>query len=329
VAVKYHDYYETLGVPRNASAEDIHRAYRRLARKLHPDVNKAPNAEAKFKQVAEAYEVLKDAEKRKRYDALGADWRDGQEFRPPPGWEGIRFDFGPRTGQPGRDFDFGSGTGFSDFFSMLFGGDPMAGFQRGRTHGQDFAEAFGQDGATHEANITITVEDAYHGAVKRLSLASAEPGPDGVARSAERTYQVRIPPGTADGSTIRLAGQGGRATGRGSPGDLLLRVHIAEHPVFRVKGRDLVMTLPVTPWEAALGGRVRVDTLGGQVTLRIPPGSPSGRQLRLAGRGMPDRHGGRGDLLVEMKIVVPDALSPEEKELFERLSKVSGFRPRG
>jgi curved DNA-binding protein len=341
MSVKYQDYYQTLGVPRGASQEEIQRAYRRLARELHPDVNKSPGAEQRFRDVAEAYEVLKDPERRKRYDQLGADWKSGQDFTPPPGWENIRFDFGTagagRARRPGRSgrargaapFEdvFGAG-GFSDFFEAIFGGgaragEPFAGVRGGRATQEEAAD-LPREGPTHEAQITISLDDAYRGGTRRITLRR---GDNGAGQA--RTYDVRIPPGITDGATIRLAGQGGPGHAGGPPGDLLLRVSIAPDPRFSVSGHDLACVLPIAPWEAALGAKVPVPTLDGEVTLTVPPGSQSGQRLRLRGKGLPKRQGGeRGDQYVELKIVVPKQLSDAERAAFESLRAASNFDPR-
>lgn len=329
--VKYKDYYEVLEVPRTASAEEIKKAYRRLARKHHPDVNKAAGAEARFKEITEANEVLSDPEKRKRYDELGPNWQAGQEFRPPPGWENIRFDFrgaGPGA-RPGTGFDPRQAGGFSDFFESLFGSQFGGGAARGGgVPWEDEGEAWSERGEDHEAAITISLEDAYQGARKSISLQGTEPDNRGRVQRRTRTYEVRIPPGTTDGARIRLAGQGGRGAGGAESGDLFLRVNLAPHPVFRVQGRDLEADVAVTPWEAALGARITVPTPDGQASLQLPPGSESGHRLRLRGKGLP--HGtSPGDLFAVIKIVVPKRLSPREKELLEELARVSTFRPRG
>jgi len=341
MAVKFQDYYQTLGVKRDASQEEIQRAYRKLARKYHPDVNKDKDAELKFKQLSEAYEVLKDAEKRSKYDALGADWKNGQEFTPPPGWENVRYEFrtGPAGGSAGtgaggaRGFDFGP-TGFSDFFETIFGRGDFGGSRRGGfeealrdMHRHDQHEQGMRGNGTHEASITISLEDAFHGATKRMTLQWNEPGPNGILRPVSRTFEVKIPAGTTDGTVIRLAGGSG---GRGD-GDMHLRVNIAPHPRFEVQGLDLTTDLPITPWEAALGAKVSLQTLDQQQTLvTIPPGSAAGQKLRLRGKGLPRRGsaGERGDLLARLKIVVPKTLSDEERKLFEQLKEISKFNPR-
>jgi curved DNA-binding protein len=321
--VQYQDYYQTLGVSRGASQDEIQKAYRKLARQLHPDVNKSPDAEPRFKAVTEAYEVLKDPDKRKRYDALGSNWRAGQEFTPPPGWEGARFDFG------GREVDFEDlGDGFSSFFEAFFGG-------RGGPFGGGFGGARAgrgprvQRGATQEVEITLTLEDLVRGGAKDFVLESQVAGPGGSPKVTRRTYSVRIPAGTREGTTIRLAGQGGGGSLGGPPGDLLLHVRLAPHPRLRVDGDDdLEVDVPVAPWEAALGAKVPVPLLEGEATLSVPAGSSSGTRLRLRGQGLPRRDGARGDLLAVLQVVLPKELTDEERELYERLARTSPFRPR-
>lgn len=319
MAVKFQDYYETLGVGRNASEDEIKKAYRKLARKYHPDVNKDKEAEEKFKQVNEAHEVLKDPEKRKRYDQLGPNWQAGQDFRPPPGWENVHFEF--RT-DPGAEA-FGFEDGFSDFFGMLFG-NRMAGGTR-TTGGQTTWLMRGQD---HEARIEISLEDAYRGATRTITLQGHEIDPQGQVSPTTQTVQVKIPPGVTDGTRIRLAGKGGEGMGGGSPGDLYLRVKLEQHPRFRAKGHDLEVDVQVTPWEAALGATVEVPVMNGTVNLKIPSGTQSGQKLRLRGKGLPRNGDGPGDLFARVKIVVPKQLSQKERELFSEMAKVSSFNPR-
>jgi curved DNA-binding protein len=323
MAVTFQDYYQTLGVNRTASQDEIRRAYRKLARKYHPDVNKAKDAEEKFKQVNEAYEVLKDAEKRKLYDQLGANWKAGQEFRPPPGWENVRFEFG---GAPGAE-EFDLGGGFSDFFEMLFGGRQAT--RRGGGAGGRGAQAtWSMAGQDHEAEITVRLEDSYYGATRTITLQGHEVDEQGRLRATSHTYEVRIPAGVTDGSRIRLAGKGGPGIGGGPSGDLFLKVRIEPHPRFRVDGHDLQVEVPVTPWEAALGATVEVPVVEGTANLKIPPGIQSGQKLRLRGKGLPRRDDGRGDLLALVKIVVPKALTERERELFAEMARVSSFNPR-
>jgi len=319
--VKFKDYYETLGVTRSATADEIRKTYRRLARKYHPDVNKSPDAENKFKEIAEAYEVLGDPQKRKKYDDFGSDYREGDEFRPPPGWENVSYQFygsphGAHGGPSAAGFSPEDLGGFSDFFETLFGG---AGDMGGAFH-----RARGED---HEAGMTVSLDEAFHGAKKTISLQTARVDENGRVQRQSRTYNVRIPPGTVDGMRIRLAGQGGAAFGQGAAGDLYLRVSIAQHPVFKCSGRDLEVKVPVAPWEAALGARVNVPTMEGRAALTIAPGAQGGQRFRLKGKGFPGRP--PGDLFATVEIVVPKSLSTEERRLFEELAKVSSFRPRG
>lgn len=306
MSVQFQDYYAVLGVARDAPAAEIQRAYRKLARQAHPDVDKSEGATQRFQKIQEAYEVLKDPEKRRRYDTLGASWKEGQEFTPPPGWEGAR------AGRGGQAFDFEDLGGFSSFFEAMFGGAPGAGGARGA--------ARPRAGASHEAAVTISLEDAHAGATRSMTL-EGEHG--------SRTYDVRIPPGTTHGSTIRLRGQGAPGRHGGPAGDLYLRVEIAPHARFEVDGHDLSAPLAVAPWEAALGAKVPFATLdGGEVVVRVPPGTPSGRKLRLRGLGLPRRDGPRGDLVLEVRIVVPPSASEEEKRLWQELARASAFDPR-
>jgi curved DNA-binding protein len=321
MGVRYTDYYQALGVPRNAPDAAIKKAYRQLARKLHPDVNKSPDAEAKFKRVTEAYEVLGDPEKRRRYDELGADWKTGESFTPPPGWRSQAFGRGS-----GGAEDLG---GFSDFFEALFGAGRRAspgppGFDRmdsGR-----WAEP--EQGADREAEVTISLEEAYHGMTRKFSFQIQDPDASGRIRTRTKTYSVRIPPGTTDGSRIRLGGQGEAGAG-GRAGDLFLQIRVAPHPVFRVNGSDLECELAVSPWEAALGAAVTVPTLDGEATLRIPAGTQGDQRLRLRGKGLPARDGTRGDLYAQVRVKIPHPLSATERDLFEKLAAQSAFRPRG
>ena len=295
--MQFKDYYETLGVARDASQDDVKRAYRRLARKYHPDVSKEANAESRFKEVGEAYEVLKDPEKRAAYDRFGKDWKHGQEFRPPPGWE-RQFNFG------GSGF---SGTsGFSDFFETLFG----HGGVRGARGARGPTRARGGDQSTR---LEIPIEDAYRGATRNITLRG-------------RTLSVRIPRGIAEGQRIRLSGQGGVGAAGGPAGDLYLTVAYAAHPLFRAEGRDVHLKLPVAPWEAALGATVAVPTLGGKVDLKVPRGSRAGRTLRLKGRGLPGQP--NGDQYVALEIVVPPADTPEAEALYRKMAESMDFDPR-
>ncbi len=314
MTVKFQDYYETLGVARSASADEIRKAYRKLARKAHPDVNKAPDAEEKFKQLTEAYEVLSDDEKRKRYDQLGANWQAGQDFQPPPGFGDIHFDFGGGPGGP---------DGFSDFFSMLFGrGSPFAGGagpRRGRAPARR-----GQD---QEVAIELTLEEIQRGGSKPVQLAIQSIDERGRATTQTKTFDVKLPVGLTDGSRIRLAGQGAPGAGGGPAGDLHLIVNIANHPQFAVQGHDLRTAVVVTPWEAALGAQVSIPTLSGTVDLKLPAGTQGGQVLRLRGQGLKRDADDSGALLVTVRIAVPEQLSDRERELFEQLARESEFRP--
>jgi len=310
--VQFVDYYKVLGVERNASADEIQKAFRKLARQYHPDVNKSKEAEEQFKEINEAYEVLKDSEKRKRYDALGANWKQGQEFRPPPGWEqqfgGFQFNFGGGGQQQQHTF-----SGFSDFFDAIFGGHG-AFAHGGFDGGQQFADRFETQPPTRTAELEISVEEAIRGATRTLEVMEP-PGNN------KRTLRVTIPPGSTEGTKIRLAGQG-------SSGDLVLKIKIAPHPRYSINGRTLVVKLPLAPWEAALGTKVDLALPDGGIKLTVPSGVQSGSRLRVRGRGLADKQGRRGDALAEVVVMVPTALSAAEREMFEKLSAVSNFNPR-
>ncbi|MDX1432300.1 MAG: DnaJ C-terminal domain-containing protein [Gammaproteobacteria bacterium] len=303
--MKFKDYYQVMGLERDASQEEVKRAYRRLARKYHPDVSKEPDAEARFKEVGEAYEVLKDPEKRAAYDRFGKDWKAGQDFRPPPDWE------------PGFEFDgggFTSSSEFSDFFESLFG---RGGFERGRGGG-----GFRMRGQDQHARIDVTLEEAFNGSQRQLTLEGA----DASGARRQRTLNVRIPKGVTDGQRIRLSEQGGPGIGDAPPGDLYLVVHIQPHRLYRLEDRNVILDLPVTPWEAALGATIEVPTLGGKVDLKIPAGSQSGRKLRLKGRGLPGRV--KGDQIVVLEIVTPEASSDEARSLYEEMARRMPMNPR-
>ena len=335
MAVKFKDYYEVLGVPRTATENDIRKEYRKLARKHHPDVNPGDkSAEERFKEINEAYEVLSDAEKRKRYDQLGANWKAGADFTPPPGGGNGRVDF---SGGFGDIFGGNGGaSGFSDFFESMFGrGRSARGGAGFRTSGQDI-----------EAEIPLTLEEAHRGGTRNISLEVTEPCPEckGTGRkdgkvcptchgagiiSRPKSFEVTIPPGVREGSVIRLAGQGEPGANGASPGDLYLRVRIKPHRLFEVAGEDDVqIELPVAPWEAALGAKVSVPTLDGAVEMTIPPGTQGGARLRLRNQGLNKRSGRRGDQYVKIRIVIPPRLTAKEKELFEKLAAESRFNPR-
>ena len=336
--MKFQDYYKVLGVERDASQEVIQKAYRKLARKYHPDVSKEKGAEDRFKELSEAYEVLSDPERRKRYDLLGSNYQAGQDFRPPPNWEQMfggfqngfqsgGFQSGFQQGQTGQ----GQFGGFSDFFEMLFGGAPGAGRTR---RGGGFEDLFGQQtqraassGQSHEIELPLSLYELYMGGTKNIQIDFVEQG-QAQAQRATKNYQVRIPAGITDGGVIRLAGQGSPGS-NGRAGDLLLKVKLHSDPRFQVDGFDLHATLPVSPWEAALGAKVAAQTMDGNVQLTIPAGSQTQQQLRLRGKGLRKPEGPRGDLLFELRVVVPKVLSSAEKNLFEQIQQVSNFNPRG
>ena len=303
MAVAFRDYYEVLGVPRDADTEDIRRAYRKLARENHPDINKDPEAEDRFKEISEAYEVLRDEERRRQYDRVRRQSRNGQDMSGADGFDGA-----PGNGFRDVNVEFGD-SDFSDFFESMFGA-------RRSPFGAAAFEDFAARGGDHEAVLELSLEEAAAGGRRKISLA------DG------RDYEVEVPPGVTDGQRIRLAGQGGAGLGRGPAGDLFLRVRLRPHPLFEVDGRDIRTTLPVTPWEAALGAEVEVPTLTGTARVKVPKGSSSGRSLRLRGQGLPGPRDGRGDLYAEIRIHVPRRLSSRERELFEQLAEVSTFNPR-
>ena len=304
--VAYQDYYEALGVSRDASQDEIRQAYRRLARRYHPDVNQEPGAEDRFKQVSEAYEVLRDPEKRERYDRLGSNWRAGQDVAGAGGF-GEGFDTG--NGFENVRVEFGGGD-FSDFFESFFG-------RRTRTAGGTGFDSFTMRGGDHEAVLELGLEEAARGGKRWLSLG------DG------RSVEVDIPRGVLDGERIRVPRQGGAGVGGGQAGDLFLRIRLRPHPRFRIEGRDLYVDLPVSPWEAALGDEVPVPALEGTVRVKVPPGSSSGRRLRLRGQGMPGSRGApAGDLYAVVMIQVPKKLTKRERDLFEKLASASKFDPR-
>ncbi len=322
MAVQFKDYYETLGVARTATPEEIKQAFRKLARLHHPDVAKNKAAgEAKFKEINEAYEVLGDPEKRKRYDELGANWQDGGAQ--------AAYGAGPRgrarRGAGGPDFEF-DGTGFSDFFESFFGSGRggFGGARRGPFPMED-EEEFAHPGNDVEADLLVTLEESLRGALRKVTL--RRPGEDG-GEERLNTYNVRIPAGVHEGQRIRLAGQGGAGYGGAAPGDLYLRVRLARHPDFNVEGADLNYDLELAPWEAVLGVTVKIPALDGQTSLRVPPGTSAGSRLRLRGLGLPREDKGRGDLYATVKIVVPSSVSAAERAQWEKLAETSKFNPR-
>ncbi len=311
--MQFKDYYEILGVPRDATAEDIKKSFRKLARKYHPDVSKEKDADARMKDVNEAYAVLSDTEKRAAYDQLGQGYRPGQDFRPPPDWD-AGFEFTGHGYAPHEAADF------SDFFSELFGRmGGGGGFHAQGTH-------FRAQGEDHHAKVLLDVEDAFTGATRQLSLRVPQVDARGRVTLATRTLNVKIPRGVRAGQVIRLAGQGAPGLGGGPAGDLLLEVRFNPHARFRVEGRDLHLTLPVAPWEAALGAVIAVDLPGGPVKVRIPEGAQSGRQLRVRGKGIPGEPA--GDLLLDIQVALPPADTPRARELYETMAQEMAFNPR-
>ena len=310
--MKFRDYYKVLGVERKASQDEIKRAYRKLARKYHPDVSKEADAEARFKEVGEAYEVLKDAEKRTAYDQFGQDWKAGQDFRPPPNW-----DAGYEFSGPG-----GGASDFSDFFESLFGAGRMGGFSQG-SFSQGPRRTAGQD---HHARITISLADAYTGDSRTLTLQAPEVSAQGHVSTRKRSIKVNIPKGVMEGQRIRLAGQGSPGTAGGSAGNLFLEVGFEPHAFYSAEGRNILLDLPVTPWEVALGATVQVPTLGGPVELKIPVGSQSGNKLRLKKRGLPGQPA--GDQIVTLRLETPTADTDEKRALYERMRDELPMNPR-
>ncbi len=311
--MEYRDYYEILGVDRDATQDAIKQAYRRLARKYHPDVSKEPDAEKKFKDLGEAYEVLKDPEKRAAYDKFGSNWQNGQDFEPPPNWD-AGFEF------RGAGYTGGADEDYSDFFESLFGrsGYRTSSSRRGplRMKGED-----------QHAKIVISLADAFHGAKKNITLTRAEVDDQGRVVTRPHNLQVTIPKGVIEGQRIRLEGQGMPGIGGGPNGDLYLEIAFADDPIFHAEKRDIHMELPITPWEAALGATITVPTLGGKVQLKIPPGSQGGKKLRLKGRGLSTAKK-QGDQIVTLRIVVPEAKTDEQKQLYRKMAEIMPINPR-
>ena len=314
--MEYKDYYEVLGVDRKAEQSEIKRSYRKLARKYHPDVSKAGDAEEKFKELGEAYEVLKDPEKRQAYDQLGDNWKAGQEgFKPPPDWQ--------------QDFDFGNGgytqgnaQDYSSFFEDLFGG-AQGGFHSARgSHSQNF----NMKGENIRARVMIDLEDSINGATRSFTLRMPEADEQGRIYNKEKTLKVKIPKGIKEGQTIRLSSQGSPGMGEAPAGDLLLEVAFNKNKLYKVEGKDIYLNLPVTPWEAALGSKIEVPTPTGKIGMTIPQNSQQGRKLRLKGRGLPGKD--PGDFYVVLQVSVPPATDPKAKALYEQMQKELDYNPR-
>ena len=316
--MEFKDYYDIMGVKRDATQDEIKRAYRKLARKFHPDVSKEAEAEAKFKELGEAYEVLKDPEKRAAYDQLGSQWKAGQDFHPPPGWD-AGFEF--------RDFSGGGPDlgGFSDFFESLYGRAGRRSGAAGARGGRGGRE-FHIRGEDHHAKVMVDLEDSYQGASRSITLQVPHVDEQGRVSTRSRTLNVRIPRGIRQGQQIRLAGQGGAGFGGGEAGDLYLEVEFNPRGHYRVEGADVYLELPVAPWEAALGATVKVPTPDGPVDMKVPPNSQAGKKLRLKGRGIPARQ--PGDLYVVLQIALPSADTPQRKQAYEQMKKEFAFNPR-
>ncbi|MEQ1529700.1 MAG: DnaJ C-terminal domain-containing protein [Methylococcales bacterium] len=311
--MQYKDYYKTMGLARDASQDEVKRAYRKLARKFHPDVSKEADAEAKFKELGEAYEVLKDIEKRAAYDQLGANWQPGQEFKAPPNWdEGFEF--------KGGDFNGTDSRTFSDFFAQIFGeqNTQSAGSTRQAHH-----HPRGEDS---HAKIHIDLQDSYHGATRTISLSTPEINDQGQVQIRHRNLHVKIPKGIKPGQHIKLAGQGNPGSAKGQGGDLFLEIEFNKHPLYRVSETDVYLDVPITPWEAALGGKIKAPTPAGYVELRIPANSKQGHKLRLAGRGLPSKT--PGDLFVVLQIVLPAADTEAAKAVYINMQQTLDFNPR-
>lgn len=309
--MEFKDYYQALGVTRDSSADEIKKSFRRLARKYHPDISREPDAEERMKEVNEAFAVLSDPEKRAAYDQLGQRYHAGQEFHPPPDWD-AGFEFS------GRGFP-GAGGDFSDFFSELFGRHMGGGQARGA--------AFRARGEDHHAKILLDLEDAYHGGARTINLRAPRMDASGHVTLDERSLEVRIPKGAHEGQVIRLAGQGSPGFGGGPAGDLYLTVQFKPHSRYRVEGRDVYVTLPVAPWEAALGAAVEASVPDGTVEVRIPEGSQPGRKLRLKGRGIPGLP--PGDLYLVLEVVLPPASDPKARALYQKMAQeLAWFNPR-
>jgi len=329
--MEYKDYYQLMGVERSATQDEIKRAYRKMARKYHPDVSKEADAEKRFKEIGEAYEVLKDPEKRAAYDQLGANWKAGQDFNAPPDWDaGFEFSGGGFTGGGAQyqGFNEAEAGAYSDFFESLFG----QGFRQtgGRAHGTRQQGGFHAKGSDHHAKILIDLEDAMNGTTRSISLRVPDVDAAGHVTTKERVLKVNIPRGIKQGQHIRLSGQGNPGTGQGKAGDLYLEIEFNPHSIYRVEGRDVYLDLPVAPWEAALGASVKAPTPGGVVDLKIKPGSANGSKMRLKGRGIPasSSNNSAGDLYVILQVALPPANTAEEKAAYEKMRESFNFNPR-
>ena len=310
--MEYKDYYEVMSVARDATQDDIKRAYRKLARKYHPDVSKEADAEERFKSLGEAYEVLKDPEKRAAYDQLGSSWQGGQDFNAPPDWDaGFEFSGGGFTG--------GDSSNYSDFFEELFG-------QAGAAQGAGRQRGFHARGQDRHAKILVDLQDSFEGATRAINLQVPELTPDGHVTTRTRTLNIKIPKGIREGQKIRLSGQGDAGQGNAAAGDLYLEIDFKPHPLYRAEAHDLYLDLPVAPWEAALGATVKVPTPEGVVELKVPAGSAQGKKMRLKGRGIPAKQ--PGDLYVVLQIALPEANTEQAKKLYQQMQDELNFNPR-
>jgi curved DNA-binding protein len=312
--LKYKDYYHTLGIKRDASPAEIKKAFRKLARQYHPDVSKEPDAEVRMKEVNEAYAVLSDPEKKAAYDQLGQGYRSGQEFRPPPNWS-TNFEFSTHGFDPKEEAEF------SDFFAELFG--KIRGTTKNGIFRQSRISSRGED---HHAKVILDLEDSFKGTARQTTLRIPHIASNGQVELDNRVLNIKIPKGVYEGQIIRLIGQGSPGTGNGKAGDLLLEVHFNPHSRFRVDGKHLHLTLPITPWEAALGATIPINVIGTSLKVHVPAGTQSGRQLRLSGKGIPSNP--PGDLLLEIRLVLPPADSEKAKEIYRSMAKELAFDPR-
>jgi curved DNA-binding protein len=315
--MKFKDYYQTLELKKDATQDEIKRAYRKLARKLHPDVNKSHDAEEKFKELGEAYEVLQDPEKRAAYDKFGSNWQAGQDFEPPPNWD-AGFEFS------GGGFTQSDASQFSDFFESLFGKSSASSHSRGGGHPHGGFQTRGQD--VH-AKIVINLEDSYRGSQQTITLSRPVVDEHGHVRTTPHSISLSIPKGIMEGQQIRLEGQGSQGMGQGKNGDLFLEIAFNPHRIFTIDKRDIHLLLPVTPWEAALGATITLPTLGGSVDLKIPPGSQAGKKLRLKGRGLSSA-AHAGHQYITLTIVTPEATTDEQKKCYEQMARLMPMNPR-
>ncbi|MDH4056885.1 MAG: DnaJ domain-containing protein [Gammaproteobacteria bacterium] len=309
----FKDYYSVMGIKRDASQDEVKSAYRKLARQYHPDVSKRADAEERFKELGEAYAVLKDPEKRAAYDQLGSNWKAGQDFQPPPDWD-AGFEFS------GGGFGGGGASAYSDFFESLFG----RGFRSSRSDRQ--SSGFNARGEDHHAKVLVDLEDAYRGATRSISLRAPAIDSTGHVTTKQRTLNVRIPKGVKQGQRIRLSGQGTPGVGQGPAGDLYLEIEFNPHRLYRVEGRDVYLDVPVTPWEAALGATIKVPTPDGAVELKVPEGTTHGRKLRLKKRGIPGEP--PGDLYVSLLLTLPAADSEAARQLYRKMQQDHAYNPR-